>query len=85
MGLGVAHGGAETLVDQMYEHMLGVGHNLVARDELPRNAEEFAQAVVHAVFNALAGGMMLLNKDTGLHPDDPRRDAPEQPAAPGHD
>jgi hypothetical protein len=80
MGIGLAQDGAAKLVEELYERMLGVGHNLVARDELPRDAEEFAQTVVHVVFDALAGGMLLLNQGTGLHPDDPRRDAPEQPS-----
>ena len=33
--------------------------------------------VVHAVFDALAGGVQMVNKETGWHGDDPRWDQPE--------
>lgn len=67
---------AGTFADELYKRMLDAGQHLVDRDEFPRNPEEFANVVVHEVFNALAGGLMALNKDTGLHLDDPRPDAP---------
>ena len=63
MGLRHAKSAAEVFVDELYERMLGVGHQLVARDELPRDAEEFAQAVVHVVFDALAAGLRMVNED----------------------
>jgi hypothetical protein len=78
MGLGHARSAAEIVVDELYERMLGVGHQLVARDELPRNAEEFAQAVVHVVFDALAAGLGMVNEYQLA----PRLSAPDAPGRP---
>jgi hypothetical protein len=82
MGKDYGRQAAGRLADELYERMLGVGHNLIARDDMPQTAEEFANVVVHAVFDALAGGVQMVNKETGWHGDDPRWDQPEADVSP---
>lgn len=72
MGKGYGEYAAKGLADGLHERMIGVWYSLEARGEVPKNAEEFANVVVHTVFDALSGGMRMLNQDTGFHPDDPR-------------
>lgn len=76
MGLDYARYAAPRLAEELYERALGVGYSLAVRGDLPQNAEEYAASVVHTVFDALAAGMMALNKEQGWHPDDPRWDRP---------
>ena len=76
MGHSYGRYAAGKLADELYERALGTGHSLAARGALPRSADEFAHAVVHATFGALVAGLGLLNQRDGWHPDDPRWDAP---------
>lgn len=76
MGLDAARYGATRLAEELYERAIGVGHELAARDNWPKTPEEFAASVVHCIFDALPAGVMMLNKEQGWHPDDPRWDRP---------
>jgi hypothetical protein len=64
-------------VGALFERALGVGYSLQARGDLPADAEEFAHAVVHVVFDGLGAGLSLLVARAGWHPNDPRWDQPE--------
>lgn len=63
---------AKQLAEALHERMLGVWYSMEAKGDLPENAEEFANIVIHTLFDVLAAGVTKINYDTGLHPDDPR-------------
>ncbi|MDA8027019.1 MAG: hypothetical protein M0T78_10860 [Actinomycetota bacterium] len=50
--------------DALYERMYGVGLSLEARDDLPENAQEFANAVYRAVSDSLSGALQKAGKSS---------------------
>jgi hypothetical protein len=76
VGIGYAKYAADRLVSELHDRAVAVGHSAVARGQMPQTPEEFANAVVHVVFDALAAGLARMNESDGWHPDDPRWDAP---------
>ncbi|MCZ4564232.1 hypothetical protein O4160_25680 [Rhodococcus sp. IEGM 1401] len=72
MAYGYARSAGQHLVDHLRETLIAAWYEMEDKNELPTNAEQYADSALHTVFDALSGGVATINRQNGLYPTDPR-------------